>query len=61
MLHSEMERKCFSEIQRYLIQGDEERLKKYLARAEKIKKKQGELTWKNPESANYWSVHLLWL
>lgn len=29
----------------YLIHHDEERKKKYLARAKKIKNKQGELTW----------------
>ena len=32
----------------------------YLARAEKIKNKQGELTYTNPESSNFWSVSLLW-
>ena len=44
----------------YLIHQDKERRDKYLARAKKIKNKQGELTYNNPESANYWSVHLLW-
>lgn len=44
----------------YLIHDDEERQKKYLARATKIKNKQGELTADNPEPANYWSIKLLW-
>ena len=44
----------------YLIHKDKERRDKYLARATKIKNKQGELTYKNPESSNYWSVNLLW-
>lgn len=47
----------------YLIHHVEERSqrrKKYLARAKKITNKQKELTWENPESANYWSNQLLW-
>ena len=44
----------------YLIHKDKERREKYLVRAKKIKNKQGELTCTNPESANYWSVNLLW-
>ena len=40
----------------YTIHKDKDRRDKYLARAKKIKNKQGELT----ESSNYWSVHLLW-
>ena len=44
----------------YLIHGDKERRERYLARAKKIKNKHGELTHTNPESANYWSVNLLW-
>ena len=39
----------------YLIHKDKDRRDKYLARATKIKNKQGELTYNNPESANYWS------
>lgn len=49
-----------SKCEDYLLHEDEDRRKKYLARATKIKNKLGELTWENPESANYWSVHLLW-
>ena len=44
----------------FLIHKDEERKEKYLARAKKIKNKLGQLTYENPESANYWSVNLLW-
>ena len=44
----------------YLIHQDKERRDRYLARAKKIKNKQGELTYTNPESSNYWSVNLLW-
>ena len=45
----------------FLIHYNEERKEKYLARAKKITNKQKELTWRNPESANYWSTHLLWV
>ena len=45
----------------YLTHKDKERRDKYLARATKIKNKQGELTYNNPESANFWSVNLLGL
>ena len=44
----------------YLIHQDKDRRDRYLARAKKIKNKQGELTYTNPESSNYWSVNLLW-
>ena len=44
----------------YLTHKDKDRRDKYLARATKIKNKQGELTHTNPESANYWSTKLLW-
>ena len=44
----------------YLIHEDDARKERYLARAKKIKNKQGELTWDKPESANYWSTRLLW-
>ena len=44
----------------YLIHRDKERRERYLARAKKIKNKQGELTYTNPESSNFWSVNLLW-
>ena len=44
----------------YLIHNDKERRDKYLARATKIKNKQGELTYTKPESPNYWRTNLLW-
>ena len=44
----------------FLIHKDKKRKDKYLARAKKIKNKKGELTYENPESANFWSVNLLW-
>ena len=44
----------------FLIHKEVERKDKYLARAKKIKNKKGELTYENPESANFWSVNLLW-
>jgi hypothetical protein len=40
--------------------GDAQRRKSYLARAKGIKNKQGQPTWKDPESANYYSVKYLW-
>ena len=49
-----------SKYEDYTIHKDKERRDKYRARATKIKNKQGELTYNNPESSNYWSVHLLW-
>ena len=39
---------------------DETRRKSYLARAKGIKNKRGELTWKDVNSANYYSVKFLW-
>ena len=44
----------------YLIHKDKDRRERYLTRAKKIKNKQGELTYTNPEFSNYWSVNLLW-
>ena len=44
----------------FLIHKEKERKERYLARAKKIRNKQGELTFNNPESANFWSVNLLW-
>ena len=40
--------------------GDDARRKSYLARSKGIKNKAGELTYKNKESANYYSVKYLW-
>ena len=44
----------------YLIHKDKDRKERYLARVKKIKNEQGELTYTNPESANFWSMSLLW-
>ena len=44
----------------YLSLKDNDRRQKYLERAKGIKNKQGELTFENPQSANYWSINLLW-
>mgnify|MGYP003119966105 CR=1 FL=1 len=38
---------------------DEKRRTSYLKRAKGIKNKQGELTWKDKDTANYWAVHHL--
>ena len=40
--------------------GDPKRRKSFLARAKGIKNKKGELTWKDKNSANYYSVKYLW-
>lgn len=39
---------------------DEKRRANYLKRAKGIKNKEGKLTWKDKNTANYWSVHFLW-
>ncbi len=39
---------------------DEKRRSSYLKRAKGIKDKNGNLTWKNKNTANYWAVHFLW-
>ena len=40
--------------------ASKEQRKSYLARAKGIKDKEGNLTWKNKNTANYWAVHYLW-
>ena len=47
-------------MQDYTQHKDEKRRKSYLARAKGIKDKQGNLTYKNKNSANWWSVRKLW-
>ena len=37
-----------------------EQRKSYLARAKGIKNKQGQLTYKDKTTANYWAVSYLW-
>jgi len=39
---------------------DKERRKSYLKRAKGIKNKKGDLTYKDKNTANYWSIKLLW-
>lgn len=43
-----------------LDHGDQKRRERYLKRAKGIKNKEGELTWKDKNTANYWAVHYLW-
>ena len=40
--------------------GDSKRRKNYLSRAKGIQKKDGSYAWKDPESANYHAVRILW-
>ena len=44
----------------YTMHKDEDRRKKYLSQATKIKNKKGELTCEDIESPNFWSINLLW-
>ena len=39
---------------------DQKRRTAYLKRAKGIKNKKGESTWKDKNTANYWSTHYLW-
>ena len=39
---------------------DKARQKSYLARAKGIKDKQGNLTWEDKNSANWWAIQKLW-
>ena len=43
-----------------LDHGDEKRRQNYFSRAKGIKNKKGELTWKDPLSANYHAIRVLW-
>ena len=40
---------------------DKKRQSSYLKRAKGIKNKEGKLTWKDKNTANYWAVHYLWM
>ena len=44
----------------HLDHGDKNRRERYLVRAKGIKNKHCELTYLDPESANYYSVKYLW-
>ena len=39
---------------------DPKRRKSYLSRAKGIRNGKGEITWEDPSTANYYSVHYLW-
>ena len=39
---------------------DKTRRDNYLKRAKGIKDKNGNLTWKDKNTSNYWSIHYLW-
>jgi len=45
---------------KYKDHNDPVRRKSYLARAKGIKDKEGNLTWKDKNTANWWAVHKLW-
>jgi len=49
-----------SNMQDFRQHKDPKRRASYLARAKGIKDKNGNLTYKNKNSANYWSVRVLW-
>lgn len=44
----------------YLDHNDEKRRQNYLKRAKGITDKQGNLTYKDKNSSNYWSINFLW-
>ena len=49
-----------SDYEDYTQHKDEKRRKSYLARAKGIKNKKGELTYKDKNTKNYWSIKYLW-
>ena len=49
-----------SKYQDFTQHKDEKRRESYLKRAKGIKDKQGNLTWKDKNTANYWAVKTLW-
>lgn len=49
-----------SRYQDFTQHKDEKRRASYLKRAKGIKNKQGNLTWTDKNTKNYWSVHYLW-
>lgn len=49
-----------SRMQDFRQHKDEKRRSSYLARARGIKNKKGELTYKDKNTANYWSIKYLW-
>jgi len=49
-----------SNMEDYRQHRDKKRRASYLARAKGIRNKKGELTWKDKNTANYWSIKILW-
>ena len=49
-----------SSMQDFTQHRDKKRRASYLARAKGIKDKSGKLTWKDKNSANYYSIKYLW-
>tara|TARA_R110000822_G_scaffold41598_1_gene113226 strand:+ start:128 stop:394 length:267 start_codon:yes stop_codon:yes gene_type:complete len=49
-----------SRYQDYTQHKDKTRQKSYLKRAKGIKDRKGNLTYKNKNTPNYWSIRLLW-
>ena len=49
-----------SRYEDYTQHKDKKRQASYLARAKGIKNKNGELTYKDKNSTNYWAVNKLW-
>lgn len=45
----------------FLTHRDRERQRRYLARASRIRDKQGRLTANNPRSSNFWSIRINWM
>ena len=50
-----------SRFEDYTQHKDKVRQKSYLTREKGIKNKQGELTYKDKNSANYWAINYLWM
>ena len=50
-----------SRFEDYTQHKDKVRQNSYLARAKGIKNKQGEFTYKDKNSANYWAINYLWM
>lgn len=44
----------------YLDHNNKKRRENYLSRAKGIRDKEGDLTYNNKESPNYYSIHYLW-
>jgi hypothetical protein len=49
-----------SKYEDYTQHKDEKRREAYCKRAKGIKNKKGELTYKDKDTANYWSYNYLW-